>query len=84
LNPETPRAFRVFNVNTNELLELRASFAQLNFIVVSLLQGKYQEVSTKTDEEFLASCSGNAHAFPEVLMQGALPQGGSPANSYTE
>jgi hypothetical protein len=55
LNPETPRAFRVFNVNTNELLELRASFAQLNFIVVSLLQGKYQEVSTKTDEEFLAS-----------------------------
>jgi hypothetical protein len=55
LNPLTPRAFRVFNVNTNELLELRASFAQLNFIVVSLLQGKYQEMSTKTDEEFLAS-----------------------------
>ena len=56
LNPETPRAFRVFNVSTNEVLELRASFAQLNFIVVSLLQGKYQEMSTKTDDEFLANC----------------------------
>ena len=55
LNPESPRQFRVFNVSNNEVLELRASFEQLNFIVVSLLQGKYRENVAKTDEEFLLS-----------------------------
>ena len=58
LNPETPRAFRVFNINTNEVLELKATFEQLNFIVVSLLQGKYQENVVKTDDEFINSCLG--------------------------
>ena len=58
LNPETPRAFRVFNINTNEVLELKATFEQLNFIVVSLLQGKYQENVVKTDEEFINSLIG--------------------------
>lgn len=56
LNKETPRAVRIFNINTNNVLELKASFEQLNYIVVSLLQGKYQESVAKTDEEFLASC----------------------------
>ena len=51
----TPRQFRVFNVSNNEVLELRASFEQLNFIVVSLLQGKYRENVAKTDDEFLLS-----------------------------
>jgi hypothetical protein len=46
----------MFNINTNEVLELKASFEQLNFIVVSLLQGKYQESVAKTDEEFIAAC----------------------------
>jgi hypothetical protein len=55
LNPESPRQFRVFNVSNNEVLELRASFEQLNFIVVSLLQGKYRENVAKTDDEFLLS-----------------------------
>jgi hypothetical protein len=58
LNPETPRAFRVFNINTNEVLELKATFEQLNFIVVSLLQGKYQENVVKTDDEFINSLIG--------------------------
>ena len=56
LNPNSERAFRMFNINTNEVLELKASFEQLNFIVVSLLQGKYQESVAKTDEEFIMMC----------------------------
>ena len=56
LNPNSERVFRMFNINTNEVLELKASFEQLNFIVVSLLQGKYQESVAKTDDEFIAAC----------------------------
>jgi hypothetical protein len=56
LNKEKAIAVRIFNINTNNVLELKASFEQLNYIVVSLLQGKYQESVAKTDEEFLASC----------------------------
>ena len=56
LNPNSERAFRMFNINTNEVLELKASFEQLNFIVVSLLQGKYQESVAKTDDEFIMMC----------------------------
>ena len=36
----------------------QATFEQLNFIVVSLLQGKYQENVVKTDEEFINSLIG--------------------------
>jgi hypothetical protein len=56
LNPNSERAFRMFNINTNEVLELKSSFEQLNFIVVSLLQGKYQESVAKTDDEFIMMC----------------------------
>jgi hypothetical protein len=69
LNKEKAIAVRIFNINTNNVLELKASFEQLNYIVVSLLQGKYQESVAKTDEEFLASCMHQSCANPNLNIE---------------
>ena len=49
--PET--SFKLFNIRTNEVQELNATKEELDFVVISLLQGKYQKMEKKTDEEFL-------------------------------
>ena len=47
------KKFKIFNIRTNEIQELNADMEELDFIVISLLQGKYQRVEKLSDEEFL-------------------------------
>ncbi len=47
------KKFKIFNIRTNEVQELNASQEELDFIVISLLQGKYQREKKMTDQEFL-------------------------------
>jgi hypothetical protein len=47
------KKFKIFNIRTNEIQELNADMEELDFIVISLLQGKYQKVAKLSDEEFL-------------------------------
>ena len=54
------KKFKIFNIRTNEIQELNADMEELDFIVISLLQGKYQKVAKLSDEEFL---EGNQHVF---------------------
>lgn len=47
------KTFKLFNIRTNEVQELNATREELDFVVISLLQGKYLKTERKTDEEFL-------------------------------
>ena len=49
------KSFKIFNIRTNEVQELNATREELDFIMISLLQGKYQRTTKQTDEEFLES-----------------------------
>ena len=53
---ETPKEFKIFNIRTGEIQKLVANREHLDFIVISLLQGKYQETEKMTDEEFITNC----------------------------
>jgi len=47
------KSFKLFNIRTNEIQELKATKEELDFVVISLLQGKYQKIEKKSDQEFL-------------------------------
>jgi hypothetical protein len=47
------KKFYLFNIKTNECLQLNANLEQLTFIVIEILKGKYYEPVKLTDEEFL-------------------------------
>lgn len=47
---------KIYNIRTGEIQRLDATKEELDYIVVSLLQGKYQQITKKNDEEFLEDC----------------------------
>jgi CRISPR/Cas system-associated protein endoribonuclease Cas2 len=47
---------KIFNIRTGEIQLLDATKEELDYIVVSLLQGKYQKNEKKSDAEFLNEC----------------------------
>jgi hypothetical protein len=59
LYPETNKHFKIYNIKTNEIQELDATDEELDYIVVSLLQGKYEKNHRVSDEEFVETCSLN-------------------------
>jgi len=50
------KQFKIYNIKTNELLRLEATAEELNYIVISILKGKYLKDREKTLDEFLADC----------------------------
>ena len=50
------KEMKIFNIRTGEIQRLDATKEELDYIVVSLLQGKYQQIEKKTDAEFLEDC----------------------------
>jgi len=50
------KAFKIFNIKTNELLRLEATDEDLNNIILALIKGKYQTTELKVDEEFISDC----------------------------
>ncbi len=48
--------FKIYNIRTGEIQQLCATQQHLDFIVISLLQGKYQQESKLSDSEFLDLC----------------------------
>ena len=50
------KVFKIFNIKTGEILRLDATMDDLNTIITTLLQGKFQEPIKKTDEEFIEDC----------------------------
>jgi len=51
--PDDPKEFKILNIKTGEIMRLASSRADLDYIVVSILQGKYLEHEPITDEEFI-------------------------------
>jgi hypothetical protein len=51
--PDDRKEFKILNIKTGEILRLASSRADLDYIVVSILQGKYLEHEPITDEEFI-------------------------------
>lgn len=47
---------KIYNIRTGEIQLLDATKEELDYIVISLLQGKYQQINKKSDEEFLEDC----------------------------
>lgn len=60
--------FKIFNIRTGEIQKLVADREHLDFIVISLLQGKYQEIEKITDEAFLNMC---ANTFTKNIPDGS-------------
>lgn len=56
LYPNAPKDIKIFNIRTNEVLQLNATDEQLNFVVIHLLQGKYYRPEPLSDPEFLQQC----------------------------
>ena len=50
------KIFKIYNIKTNELFTMNATIDELNYIVISILKGKYQKNKEKTLEEFLYDC----------------------------
>jgi hypothetical protein len=48
--------FQIFNVKTGEHYILNSSMEQLNEIILTLLSGKYADLSHETDEDFIKNC----------------------------
>lgn len=48
------KEFILFNIKTGERFELKGTFEQINFIIVTLLKGKYDEREKKNEDDFLA------------------------------
>jgi hypothetical protein len=53
LYPDEPKLFKLFNIRTNEVQLLTATKEELDFIMISLLQGKYSTLDKKSDKKFL-------------------------------
>jgi hypothetical protein len=47
------KTFKLFNIRTNEVQELNATREEIDFVMISLLQGKYQKMERKSDKDFL-------------------------------
>jgi len=57
------KSFKIFNIRTNEVQKLNATREELDFIVISLLQGKYQRATKLSDEQFLEA---NRNVFTTI------------------
>lgn len=55
---ESRHDFKIFNIRTGEIQKLDADREHLDFIVLSLLQGKYERAEKITDEQFVNKCEG--------------------------
>ena len=53
LYKDDPKLFKLFNIRTNEVQLLTATKEELDFIMISLLQGKYSTLDKKSDKKFL-------------------------------
>jgi len=53
MSHEEDKKFKILNIKNGELLEMNATLEELNYIMISLINGKYMEQTPKTDEEFL-------------------------------
>ena len=64
-----PHNFKIFNIRTGEIQRLSADREHLDYIVLSLLQGKYERAEKITDEQFVRKCEGaiNEGAILEKL-----------------
>jgi hypothetical protein len=54
--PDDHKEVKLFNIKTGETFRLNVTMDELNQIMLILLKGKFQEIKTKTDEEFIADC----------------------------
>jgi hypothetical protein len=52
-----PHDFKIFNIRTGEIQKLTVDRENLDFIVVSLLQGKYERAEKINDEKFVSQCN---------------------------
>jgi hypothetical protein len=50
------KKFKIYNIKTNELMTLNASIEELNYIVISILKGRFTKTKEKTLEEFIYDC----------------------------
>jgi len=74
LFPDSPKDVKIFNIRTNEVLQLRATTEQLNFVVIHLLQGKYYRPDPLSDQDFVKQCRDMHQTFfPHVLSSDIPP-----------
>ena len=51
------KIFKLYNIKTGEIQELDATDEELDYIVISLLQGKYEKNQKVDDDEFVSTCT---------------------------
>ena len=50
------KVFKIFNIKTGEILRLEASMDDLNTVITTLLNGRFQEPVKKNDADFINDC----------------------------
>jgi hypothetical protein len=51
------KTFKLYNIKTGEIQQLDATDEELDYIVISLLQGKYEKNQKVDDDEFVSTCT---------------------------
>lgn len=51
------KTFKLYNIKTGEIQQLDATNEELDYIVISLLQGKYEKNQKVDDDEFISTCT---------------------------
>ena len=49
-------SLKIFNIKTGEIFRLEASMDDLNTVITTLLNGRFQEPIKKNDDEFIDDC----------------------------
>ena len=69
LYPTQNKDVKIFNIRTNEVIQLFATMEQLNFVVIHLLQGKYYRPQPPTNDEFIKLC----HDIHQTYLKHSSP-----------
>ena len=73
LFPDDHKDVKIFNIRTNEVLQLCATTEQLNFVVIHLLQGKYYRPEPLSDQDFVKQCCDTHQTFVPPVFSSDTP-----------
>jgi nucleoside-triphosphatase THEP1 len=72
LFPNDIKDVKIFNIRTNEVLQLNATTEQLNFVVIHLLQGKYHSSEPLSDSDFVKQCRDMHQTYLQPVVSSEI------------
>ncbi len=73
LYPDDNKDVKIFNIRTNEVMQLCATTEQLNYVVIHLLQGKYYRPEPLSDQDFVKQCRDTHQTYLTPVVSSDTP-----------